>query len=140
MRWTATSKKLDWGDRDDAYGLLSMTGAPTPAALAKQLFAQHVRYGDRVAYPDPPPDDEGVDAILAWDGEDRRSAVFVNTTPKPRVLKLADWDEKLEDCRNVLRVDSSTGQRVARDGFDGTISLNAYGVAVATNAADTDMD
>ena len=140
MRWTATSKKLDWGDRDDAYGLLTMTGAPTPAALAKQLFAQYVRYGDRVAYPDPPPDDEGVDAILAWDGEDRRSAVFVNTTPKPRVLKLADWDEKLEDCRNVLRVDSSTGQRVARDGFDGTISLNAYGVAVATNAADTDMD
>ena len=51
MRWTATSKKLDWGDRDDAYGLMSITGEPTPACLAKQLFAQHVRYGDWIGFP-----------------------------------------------------------------------------------------
>ena len=140
MRWTATSKKLDWGGRDDAYGLLSTTGAPTPAGLAKQVFAQHVRYGDWVGYPDPPPGGEGIDAILAWDGQGRRSAVFVNTTPKPRVLKLAAWDEKLEDCRNMLRVDSGTGDRVARDRFDGTVSLEGYGLAVATNAVDTEID
>ena len=51
MRWTAISKKLDWGDRDDAYGLMSISGEPTPACLAKQLFAQHVRYGDWIRFP-----------------------------------------------------------------------------------------
>ena len=102
MRWTATAKKLDWGDRDDAYGIMSMTGEPTPACLAKQLFAQHVRYGDWVGYPGRAANGDGVDAIVAWDDAGRRSAVFVNTTAEPRVLKLADWDDKLEDCRECL--------------------------------------
>lgn len=44
MRWTATSKH--WFGREDAYGLLSKDGVPTPAALAKQIVAQHVRCGD----------------------------------------------------------------------------------------------
>ncbi len=99
-----------------------------------------MRYGDWVAFPIRRPNGPDVDAIVAWDDNGRRSGVFVNTTPKPRVLKLADWDEKLEDCRNVLRVDASTGDRVARDRFDGTVSLDGYGIAVATNAADTEMD
>ena len=53
MRWTAISKKLDWGARDDAYGLMSIAGEPTPACLAKQMFAQHVRFGDLVRFPAP---------------------------------------------------------------------------------------
>jgi hypothetical protein len=140
MRWTATAKKLDWGDRDDAYGIMSMTGEPTPACLAKQLFAQHVKYGDWVGYPHAPQNGDGVDAVFAWDDTGRRSAVFVNTMAEPRILKLADWDEKLEECTNTLRIDSGTDDGIARERCNGTVSLNAYGVAVATNATDTELD
>jgi hypothetical protein len=66
--------------------------------------------------------------------------VFVNTTARPRTLNVTDWDEGLEACKRILRVDAGTGERVAQDRFDGTVSLNAYSVAVATNATDTEMD
>ena len=49
MRWTATSKRS--ASVDDTYGLMSIDGEPTPACLAKQLFAQHVRYGDSIRFP-----------------------------------------------------------------------------------------
>ena len=140
MRWTATSKGLDWGARDDAYGLMSVCGEPTAACLAKQLFAQHVQYGDWIRFPPHRPDAPDVDAIVAWNAEGRRSGVFVNTTAKPQVLAVSGWDEGLRDCVEVLRVDANTGNRVARDPFDGSVRLNGYGIAVATNAAETEVD
>ena len=141
MRWTATSKKLDWGDRDDAYGLMSLSGEPTPACLAKQIFAQHVRYGDWICFPSGRFEAPDVDAIVAWDDEGRRSGVFVNTTANPRVLAISDWDAGLRDSKVVLRVDASTADQVAREPFDGTVRLQGYGVAVVTNAAiDTDVN
>ncbi len=138
MRWTAISKKLDWGARDDAYGLMSIAGEPTPACLAKQMFAQHVRFGDLVRFPAPAgaPD---VDAIVASNAG-RLSAVFVNTTSGRRIVRPGDWDESLAGCREVLRLDASTGNRVVREPFDGTVSLQGYGVAVATTAGDTEVD
>jgi len=36
------------------------------------------------------------DAELRSSG--RRSGVFVNTTARPRVLKVSDWDERLDAC------------------------------------------
>ena len=87
------------------------------------------------------PEAADVDAIVAWNDTGRRSGVFVNTTAKPRVLAVSDWDDGLEDCGEILRVDTSTGERVAREPFDGTVRLQGYGVAVATNAAaDTEVD
>lgn len=139
MRWTATSKKLDWGDRDDAYGLMSVTGEATPAGLAKQVFAQHVRYGDLVRFPSAPLGEAGLDAIVASDGQ-RLSAVFVNTSPRPRSINLVDWDRGLGDCREILRLDASTGCHVEREPFDGTVSLQGYGIAVATTAGGTEVD
>jgi hypothetical protein len=136
MRWTATAKKLDWGDRDDAYGLMSMSGEPTPACLAKQIFAQHVQYGDWIRFPSSRFDAPGVDAIVASNDRGRRSGLFVNTTAKQTVLTAAEWDPALEDSGIVLRVDASTGDHVAREPFDGTVRLHGYGVAVVTNAAD----
>jgi hypothetical protein len=138
MRWTAISKKLDWGARDDAYGLMSITGEPTPACLAKQMFAQHVRFGDLVRFP-ASAEAPDVDAIVASKAG-RLSAVFVNTTAGRRIVKPGDWDERLADCREILRLDASTGNRVVREPFDGTVSLQGYGVAVATTAGDTEVD
>jgi hypothetical protein len=136
MRWTATSKR--WNGNDDTYGLMSFAGEPTPACLAKQLFAQHVRYGDWIAFPGR--DAPGVDAIVTWDDRGRRSGAFVNTTAKPRELDCCAWDGSLGDCVEVLRIDRGTGGRVVREPFAGRIRLDGYGIAVATNCRDTDAD
>jgi hypothetical protein len=124
MRWTATSC-------DDAYGLLSMRGEPTPACLGKQLFAQHVRLGDWVSFPDVLSDDADVDAIVSWGNDGRHSGVFVNTGPQPRALVVPD----LKESTQLLRLDAGTDGRVVRQPFHGTIVLEGYGMAVLSNEA-----
>ncbi len=136
MRWTATSRRI--GSIDDAYGLMSFDGEPTPACLAKQLFAQHVRYGDWIGFPDRRP--SGIDAILAWNDAGRRSVVFVNATARPCKLTGTDLDGRLTKCTELLWMDKNTQGRVAREPFEGTVCLDGYGVAVATNASDTEVD
>lgn len=139
MRWTAVSKELDWGDRDDAYGLIRVNGDPFPAALGKQIFAQHVRHGDFVQTPERRLDAPEVDAIFAWNGK-RRSAVFVNTSAKELSLRLSDWDGD-SSYNEILRLDSSAGGKVTRKPFDGIVSISGYGMAVVSNAAaDTVID
>ena len=134
MRWTATA-------HDDAYGLITMEGEPTPACLAKQLFAQHVRYGDWVSFPDLLPDSRDVEAVVVWGDDGRRSGVFVNTGPQPRALITSDWVSAPNDCRQLLRLDAGTGGRLVREPYDGTVILEGYGIAVVSNAAqDTEID
>lgn len=130
MRWTAT-------DNDDAYGLMGRDGAPTAACLAKEIFAQHVRYGDRIHFPTCHAHARDVDAIVAIANDGRRSGVFVNTTSTPRVLAARDWDQDLSGSRVVLRVDASTGDRVVEEPFEGDVRLDGYGMAVVTSAAST---
>jgi hypothetical protein len=132
MRWTATA-------HDDAYGLISKTGEAMPAGLAKELFAQHVRYGDWIRFPGSRVHHPDVEAVVASDDAGRRSGVFVNTSNRPRALNVGDLDKDLLASREVLRVDVETGNRIVREPFDGTVRLGGYGVAVVTNAA-TDLD
>ena len=127
MRWTATA-------HNDAYGVMTREGQPTPACLAKQLFAQHVRRGDWVSFPDRRPDIPDLEAIVAWSDDGRLSGVLVNTGARPRTLAASDWDPVLEGCREVLRLDAGTGGRIVREPFGGKIRLNGYGLAVITNA------
>ena len=129
MRWTATAHE------DDAYGLISMDGQLMPAGLAKQLFAQHVRYGDWVRFPEHRPQAPNVDAIVSCGPSSRRSGVFVHTGPGQLHLHAADWDPSLRACGEVLRLDASTGNRIARQPFNGNISFDGYGVAVVTSEA-----
>ena len=127
MRWTATAHE------SDAYGLMTMRGDPTPAGLVKQMFAQYVRYGDWIRFPALRLDAPDVDVVVAWDDSGRRSGVFVNTSSRLRVLPISSWDDGLSACRHVLRLDTSTGDRVIREPFDGTVRLDGYGVAVLTS-------
>lgn len=131
MRWTATNHDVD----TDAYGLMTMNGDPTPACLAKQLFAQHVRFGDWISFPHRPLETPDVDAVVAWDDGVRRSGVFVNTGGGACDVAVSGWDQTLSDCREVLRLDSSTGGRVVREPLRGTVRINGYGLAVVTTAA-----
>ncbi|HEX6000134.1 MAG TPA: hypothetical protein VFZ16_12190 [Hyphomicrobiaceae bacterium] len=127
MRWTATA-------HDDAYGVLTMEGKPTAACLAKQMLAQHVRFGDRVSFPSGPADSTDVDAIVAAGDDGRVSGIFVNTGPKPRVLAATEWAAELHACRDVLRLDKGTGEQIVCGPFDGTVRLDGYGVAVVSSA------
>jgi len=134
MRWSATAHG------QDAYGLIRQDGRSTPAGLAKQAFVQHVRYGDWVRFPPYRPGLPGVDAIIAW-APGRRSGVFVNTTRERLDLKPVEWDDRLEACKEVLRLDMSTEDRFVREPFKGTVRLEGYGLAVVSDrAADTEID
>lgn len=128
MRWTATGHD----DQTDAYSLMTMAGDLTPAGLAKQLFAQHVRYGDWIRFPLQHFEAPELDAIVAWNDCGRRSGVFVNTMNQPRVLTIADWDDRL-DCGEILRLDASMGNHVVRESLGKTLRLGAYEMAVVTN-------
>lgn len=135
MRWTATAHG------DDAYGLLTMRGEPMPAALAKQVFAQHVRFGDIVRFPPARLDHPEIDALVAGHEDGRLSAVFVNTSRQPVILDAVEWDGALGTCNEVLRLDEGTGGRVARAPFDGAVRLEGRGIAIVTNnAASTIID
>lgn len=129
MRWTATAHG------DDAYGLLSMDGKPMPAALAKQIFAQHVRFDDWIRFPSSLSAYPEIDVIVAWNDDGRLSAVFVNTGRNACALDAAAWDDGLDGCTEVLRLDTSTDDRVIREPYNGTIRFGGYGVAIVTNAA-----
>jgi hypothetical protein len=134
MRWTATAN-------DDAYGLISMDGEATAACLGKQLFAQHVRYGDRVCFPNHYPNDVAVDSIVSWDDSGRLSGVFVNTTPGVLELEASDWDERLNDCQEVLRLDAGSSGKIVRETFSGKMRLDGYGIGVVSNVvADMAVD
>ena len=69
--------------------------------------------------------------------------MFVNTTAEPRIIDVSDWDDGLEDCREVLRIDASTdaGGELT-EGRCGTASIHlarAMVLPCVTNATDTDI-
>lgn len=130
MRWTGAGP-------DDAYGLMNAKGELHAAGLAKQLFVQHVRFGDWLHFPDMRGVVAGVVAVVAWNEQGRRSAVFVNTSAKPVKLTVAAWDDRFKSDDMVLKLDGGTGNRIARERFDGTVSLAGYGIAVVSNGGDT---
>jgi hypothetical protein len=136
MRWTATGHD----DRNDAYGLMTMHGDPTPAGLAKQLFAQNVRYGDQIRFPQLRLDAPGIDAVVASNAEGRLSGVFVNTSSTACEIAASDWDSALSGCSDLFRIDSDTGAAIVHERFDGVIRLEKYGVAALTNKADIVID
>jgi hypothetical protein len=144
MRWTATSKR--WNAVDDAYGLMSVHGEPTAACLAKQLFAQHVRYGDWIQFPDIETAHPGIDAIIARNDAGRRSAVLVNTLPRTQSLDVSRWagglgGGGLGGCSDALRLDSGTGGRIVRERCRGSVRIEGYGLAVVTDdSAETVVD
>ena len=127
LRWTATA-------HTDAYGLMDKTSKPSPAALAKQLFAQHVRFGDELIFPANNTERPKLDAIVAR-GENRRvSGVFVNSSRKPTSVAPEEFSPELAVCDQLFRLDSATGDRVAVEKRRGEFILNGYGIGVITNA------
>jgi hypothetical protein len=128
LRWTATA-------HSEAYGLISLEGKPSPAALAKQLFAQHIRFGDEIVFPANRPELPKVDSIVAADAAGNLSAVFVNTSRKAVRLTPQDWFEGIGACDTLLKLDQTTNGAVHATKHDGEFTLNGYGIGVITSAA-----
>ncbi len=126
LRWTATA-------HSDAYGLIYRDGVPSPAALAKQLFVQHVRLGDEISFPASRIELPNLDAIIARGSGGRVSAVFVNSSRNAVTLVPHEISGELEICDSLFRLDTATGNRVAAERFRGEFTLNGYGVGVITN-------
>jgi hypothetical protein len=127
LRWTATA-------HSDAYGLVDMHGTPSPAALAKQLFAQHVRYGDEILFPSNRIELPSLDSIMARGEGGRVSAVFVNSSRKPVTIAPQEFGGELSVCDSLFRMDTTTSERVAAEKLHGEFVLNGYGIGVITNA------
>lgn len=127
MRWTATA-------HSDAYGLVYQDGVPSPAALAKQLFAQHVRYGDMISFPALDRDHANLDTIVSHGEDGRISAVFVNTSRNAVTLVPERISAGLALCDSLFRLDLSTKEKVSVEKLRGGFTLNGYGVGVITSA------
>jgi hypothetical protein len=97
------------------------------------LFAQLVRFGDRVRFPAYDAGCPNVDALVASGDDGRLTGVFVNTGREPLVVRTAEWDDGLSGCRQLYKVDIGTGNKVVKEPFSGTLRLDGYGVAVVSN-------
>jgi len=126
MRWTATA-------HSDAYGLIYRDGVPSPAALAKQLFAQHVQFGDRLQFPPNRIAAPGLDAIVARNDKGRTSAVFVNTSRSAIKVTPESFAPELDSCITLFRLDATTRDRIVAETMSGQFTLNGYGIGVITN-------
>jgi len=126
MRWTATA-------HSDAYGLIYRDGVPSPAALAKQLFAQHVRFGDMLQFPPNRIASPGLDVIVARNDKGRTSAVFVNTSRNATEVIPESFAPELDACGTLFRLDRTTRDRIATESMNGRFVLNGYGIGVITN-------
>lgn len=127
MRWTATA-------HSDAYGLVYQDGVPSAAALAKQLFAQHVRFGDELRFPQSPVEFPNLDTIVSRSKEGRLSAVFVNTGRNTLSIAPEAWDSELTKCDTLFLLDSTTNERVRSVKLGPEFTLNGYGVAIVTSS------
>lgn len=134
MRWTATA-------HSDAYGLIYRDGKPSPAALAKQLFVQHVRYGDELIFPANSIEHPKLDAIVSRGEGGRLSAVFVNSSREAAEIAPARIHAELAKCDKLFRLDAKTSERVKAETLAGEFTLNGYGIGVITSAGtDTIID
>jgi hypothetical protein len=111
------------------YSALDPTGAATPTYFAKRIVAEHVRFGDRLAFPvdmDPEP---ALDAVVAMSPDGRRSALLVHREDIPRSIDLARWPA-LGGFREVTVLAGPQTASEALCPSDGVLTMEGYGLAV----------
>jgi hypothetical protein len=132
----AVDAEMFWTGTDDkgGYGMMVANARPMPAFHAKRLCAQHVRYGDRLWFPEVDPGDGALDLVVAGDDSRRLSGLIVHLADEPATYDLAELGEPLDQLPVQLKVDRSTGDVPLESPSDGTLSFDGFGVAVVTNA------
>jgi hypothetical protein len=127
MFWTGT-------EDEGGYGMMSGSGDPKPVFHAKRLVAQHVRYADRLTFPEVKADDEALDFVVARGDDGRTSALLVHLREGPARYELEALDMGLVSLPAVLKIDEGTGNRVVVADCNGTVAFDGYGIAVVTNS------
>ena len=122
------------------YGMLDEHGEPKPVFHAKKLCAQHVRYGDVIAFAPWDRGSTALDAVVARGDGGRLSAVLVHLSDKVETFSMTGMDQGLTHCDILLKIDEGTGNQVVRSRCDGTVTFEGYGVAVVTNTAPTEQE
>jgi hypothetical protein len=128
MFWTGTEDR-------GGYGMMNKHGDPWPVFHAKRLCAQYVRHGDWISFPADGNGQAPVDVVVARGEDGRRSALFVHLADAAARYSASDLTGGRADYRTLLKIDASTGNRVAQAAFDGTVPFEGHGVAVVTNEA-----
>jgi hypothetical protein len=128
MLWTGT-------DDGCGYGVLDADAVPTPLFYARRLFAQYIRRGDRIIAPKLPANPTDLDGMIVGGDDGRYSAILVHREPCAATYDLGELTCGAFESRcTLIKIDSGTGNGVAVQACDGKISIEGYGVAVASNA------
>ena len=125
MFWTGTEDR-------GGYGMMNKHGDPWPVFHAKRLCAQYVRHGDWISFPTLASEQPAVDLVLARGDDHRQSALIVHLQERPATYRLSDLVAHLPEYHRLLKIDQETAG-VVEVPFDGRVTFDGYGVAVATN-------
>src|SRR5262245_26335570 len=125
MFWVGTEEQ-------GGYGMMNQHGDPWPSFHAKKLCAQHVRYGDWVAFPTGERGNENIDMVVARGQDARRSVLIVHQKEDVAGYDLAALIPDLTSLRTVRQIDNSTDNRIVESDYDGRIRFDGFGVAVVT--------
>jgi hypothetical protein len=132
MRAGADLEMLKGGTDDSGpYGLMDGSAKTTPVFAAKQLCANHVRFGDELRFPEAPAG-RGVDLVVALGESGRRSILIVHRKDEEAVYAVDELTGGQNGLRRLLKVDRGTEGQVVAAHFDGRVDFEGYGVAVVT--------
>jgi len=136
MRGGADAEML-WTGTDDAcgYGVIDKDARPTPLFYAKALCAHYIRFGDWISFPVADGINPNLDAVVASGKDGRQSAVLVHLKNDTATYMVSEVTGGAGAYNRLLKIDAGAGNQVMEMSYNGTVSFDGYGVAVATNTA-----
>ena len=122
--------ELWWAASDDGgpSGAIGPQADTAPAYWAKRLCVSHVRFGDKLCFPNETAPDPPLDIVIAEDGRGRRRAFLAHLRDEPAKY-IAEELAGIESNGHILKLDGSTGSAPVGAPFDGTITFDGYGIA-----------
>lgn len=122
--------ELFWEATNDArtYGTMDRDGDPLPVCYAKSLFANYIPPGSRFHLCANTTGDTNVEAIAAQHNG-RRSVLLIHKHDGHANYSVVG----VPGGFHLLKIDQSTGNRVVRTPFGGSVAFDGYGVAVLTD-------
>ncbi len=125
MYWVGT-------EAEGGYGMMNEEGDPWPSFYAKKLCAQHVRYGDSIAFPTGQSGNGSIDVVVARGEASRCSVLVVHQKEEAASYDLAKLVPDIKGLGTVLKIDNGSINQIVETGYDGRIHFDGFGVAAVT--------
>jgi hypothetical protein len=116
----------------DVEMLRCVASGATPQHMAKQLCAEFIHAGDRLAFPKLPKAAQRADIVLAY-GPDGELTAFLAHGGDAQFTLQFDEIPEVERCRHIYKLDPTTNGKIVESSFLDALRLNGYGVAVLTS-------